>query len=367
MSNIFFKAEIRGIHDGILIIQAILSHECRRIHRRSHEHSLNYWLLFSRICNVRHSFLSFSHLIFYFIRKFCCVITHDENFGICHFLGVSTIRLPWLRTLRIAHLRRERVFMMRVNLLHFIPRIFLRFLRAIVRRSPTFPLLRRPRTVIIQFWITCWWESIRLPWSIIYNNRFPRILISVPSLHRAWWSWRRHDRWHPRSEIHHRSWFCCDSFFSWFLLNSFRHCSRANCGTEMANVKQIQQMIPFIRCEISFGQYVCELVFGDDVFDLDFGIQIDSIEQPIKSNSVGSGNMSHCRTPSFNDHLDHCFIVFKHIQWSFLTRRLDIWGNRINVFHHIDLPLRFMVLVNIIIRLPWSIWNTRNNSKNKNN
>ena len=83
-------------------------------------------------------------------------------------------------------------------------------------------------------------------------------------------------------------------------------------------------MIPLIRCDISFGDIVYELVFGVDVFDLDFGIQIDSIEQPIKSNSVGSGNMSHCRTPSFNDHLDHCFIVFKHIQESFLTRRLDI-------------------------------------------
>ena len=31
-----------------------------------------------------------------------------------------------------------------------------------------------------------------------------------------------------------------------------------------------------------------ELVFGVDVFDLDFGVQINSIEQPIKSNSVGS-------------------------------------------------------------------------------
>ena len=82
----------------------------------------------------------------------------------------------------------------------------------------------------------------------------------------------------------------------------------------MANVEQTQKMIPLITCEISFGQNVCELVFGVDVFDLDFGIQIDSIEQPIESNSVGSGNMSHCRTPSFNDHLDHCFIVFKHIQ-----------------------------------------------------
>ena len=73
-------------------------------------------------------------------------------------------------------------------------------------------------------------------------------------------------------------------------------------------------MISPITREISFGQNVSELVFGVDVFDLDFGIQIDSIEQPIESNSVGSGNMSHCRIPSFNDHLDHCFIVLKHIQ-----------------------------------------------------
>ena len=57
-------------------------------------------------------------------------------------------------------------------------------------------------------------------------------------------------------------------------------------------------MIPFITCENSLGQYVCELVFGVDVFDVNFGVQIDSIEQPIKSNSVGSGNMSHCRASS---------------------------------------------------------------------
>ena len=64
---------------------------------------------------------------------------------------------------------------------------------------------------------------------------------------------------------------------------------------ELADDEQTQKMSPFITCEISLGQYVCELVFGVNVFDLDFGVQIDSIEQPIKSNSVGSGNMSHCR------------------------------------------------------------------------
>ena len=89
------------------------------------------------------------------------------------------------------------------------------------------------------------------------------------------------------------------------------------------NVEQTQKMIPFITCEISLGQHVCELVFGVNVFDLDVGVQIDSIKQPIKSNSVGSGNMSHCRASALYDHLDHCFVVFKYVQ-SFLTRRMQV-------------------------------------------
>ena len=73
-------------------------------------------------------------------------------------------------------------------------------------------------------------------------------------------------------------------------------------------------MIPFITCEISLCQDVCKLVLGVDAFDLDFRVQIDSIEQPIKSNSVGSGNMSHGWTSAFHYHLDNGFIVFKHLQ-----------------------------------------------------
>ena len=83
----------------------------------------------------------------------------------------------------------------------------------------------------------------------------------------------------------------------------------------MADVKQTQKMIPFITCEISLGQYVCELVFGVDVFDLDFGVQIISIEQPIKSNSVSSGDVSHCWTfLPFMIIFDYSFIVLKYIQ-----------------------------------------------------
>ena len=78
------------------------------------------------------------------------------------------------------------------------------------------------------------------------------------------------------------------------------------------------------------------MVFGVNVFDLDSRVQVDSIEQPIKSNSVGSGNMSHCRASSLYDHLDHCFVVFKHIQQSFLMRGVVVWGNKINIVQTID-------------------------------
>ena len=44
------------------------------------------------------------------------------------------------------------------------------------------------------------------------------------------------------------------------------------------------------------------------------GVHIDSIERPIKGTSVGSGFVSHRQTSAIDDHLDHSFIVLKHIQ-----------------------------------------------------
>ena len=66
----------------------------------------------------------------------------------------------------------------------------------------------------------------------------------------------------------------------------------------MADVEQTPKTIPFVTSELSLGQYVCELVCGGNAFELNSGVQIDSIEQPIKSNSVGSGYVSHCPAPS---------------------------------------------------------------------
>ena len=133
------------------------------------------------------------------------------------------------------------------------------------------------------------------------------------------------------TKIRHRLRLCCGSFFTCIFLCSSRHLFKTIDGTEMTAVEQTQKMIPCITCEISLGQYVCELVLGVNVFDLDLGVQVDSIEQPIKSNSVGSGNMSLYRTSSLYDHLDHCFVVFEDIQESFLTRRVHVSGNTINI------------------------------------
>ena len=82
----------------------------------------------------------------------------------------------------------------------------------------------------------------------------------------------------------------------------------------MDHVKQAQQMIPLITCEIPFRQDVCELFFGVDVFDLDSGSRL------IRSNNQPRATLWVLETClivgllPFNDHFDHSFIVLKHIQ-----------------------------------------------------
>ena len=67
----------------------------------------------------------------------------------------------------------------------------------------------------------------------------------------------------------------------------------------------------------------------------------------LKSNSVGSGNMSHCRASSLDDHLDDSFIVFKDLQQSFLTRRIDVWRNKTNIVQIINLSINFSFALEI--------------------
>ena len=82
--------------------------------------------------------------------------------------------------------------------------------------------------------------------------------------------------------------------------------------------------------------------FGVRAFDLNLCVQIDSIKQPTKSNSVGSGNVTHCRTSHLYDHLDHCFVVFEDVQHSFLTRSIRVWRNKINIIQIINLSKNFL-------------------------
>ena len=63
----------------------------------------------------------------------------------------------------------------------------------------------------------------------------------------------------------------------------------AASGAEKGDIEQMQKIVPLIKCEVPFCQYVRDLVFGVNVTDLDLGVQIYSVkQQPIQSNSVGS-------------------------------------------------------------------------------
>ena len=66
-------------------------------------------------------------------------------------------------------------------------------------------------------------------------------------------------------------------------------------------------------------------VFGVNIFDLNLRIQIDYVKLPVMCNSVGSGYMSHRWTSAFNDHFNHCFIVFKDAEHCTKLRRLHDW------------------------------------------
>ena len=67
--------------------------------------------------------------------------------------------------------------------------------------------------------------------------------------------------------------------------------------------------------------------------------------------------MSHGRTSSLFDHLDHCLVVFKHLQQNFLMRRLDVWKNKIVIIQIINDSLILLAFVN---RAKWdTTWSIR--------
>ena len=97
------------------------------------------------------------------------------------------------------------------------------------------------------------------------------------------------------------------------------------------DVEQMKKIVPFVTCEITFGQNVCELMFGINVSTLNFRIKINPVKQPIQCNSVGSWNMPHCEISACHYHLNHGFFVLKDIQHGIGTRMCSAWWNVINI------------------------------------
>ena len=94
----------------------------------------------------------------------------------------------------------------------------------------------------------------------------------------------------PQKSVH-------NSFFFFLILHPFRHRFGAACQAgilsaasraQMADVEQMKKIVPFVTCDIIFGQNVCELTCGINVSNLTFGIKINPVEQLVQSNSVGS-------------------------------------------------------------------------------
>ena len=101
----------------------------------------------------------------------------------------------------------------------------------------------------------------------------------------------------------------------------------------------MKKMIPLITCKITFGPHVSKLVFGVNILDLDLWFQVDSVEQPIKRNSVGCRLVPHCWTSSFENHLDDSFVVFKNVQKSLASRRICVCGDVIHMRQLLNLSL----------------------------
>ena len=99
----------------------------------------------------------------------------------------------------------------------------------------------------------------------------------------------------------------------------------------MADVTQMEKIVPLITCEILFCQYVCKLVFVVDILGLNLGVQINSVKQPIKSKSVGSGYMSHCWTSAFDDRFNHGFDILNDVQHRTKSGKLRVRRYIVNI------------------------------------
>ena len=75
--------------------------------------------------------------------------------------------------------------------------------------------------------------------------------------------------------------------------------------------KKVCQLHPTLLRKRSFGWHTSNLLGGVHVFNVTGSLTVDEIKQPLKMNSVGSGNVSQVRARAFDD---HSFVVFENIK-----------------------------------------------------
>ena len=261
-----FQCEVSCIRDGMTIVQVILSHEYCWFQGYRHEHSPYQEKFFVVFCDIhRRSFLSFPHLIIHPVEEwsgshwhfwFCFVVSNDELLWPCFSLRVHnglprSIKRFFLFYRNVLGLHMKETWL---GLVCLSPRSYNGLPRSIIHR-----LMRRPSFVIIPPWVACWLH-------VTVDNTSPRsIIFSAFALRGSDFhsfsspGFLTPKKTEPCNKAHHWPRLRCDSFFTWILLYSFCHCSRANCRTEMANIKQAQQIIS-IRHVWNFLRSKCQRV-----------------------------------------------------------------------------------------------------------
>ena len=312
-----FQCEVSCIRDGMTIVQMILSHEYCWFHCYSHRNSPNHRMFLSIFCNIWNSFLSFSHLIIHPIHEwswfyrqfwFCFVVSNDELPWPCFSLRVHN---GCLRSIIVCPCWRGD---------NGLP-------RSIIHRFISFPRLRRP-----SFVISPTLSSVLSFQQIVCDGALTHDLRHV-------WQWvapvyHFSQLSHSRDSDFHS---CSSPGFLTPKMTELREPLQQ--GSLLASTSlwlflplNLVVLLPFLQ-SMSASWFLVSMYL---IWIL--GSKLILSKKPIKCNSVGSGHMSRCGTSSLSNHLDNCFVVFKHIQTKLLDAKIGRLREESTLFTTLNIP-----------------------------
>ena len=143
------------------------------------------------------------------------------------------------------------------------------------------------------------------------------------------------------------------AFLSWILFDMMvafsteRKWLRENIEKFMILFKQ-RRLHHLSRVKLPSVNKSARWVFFVSTYLIWILVQVDPVKQQIQRNSVGPGNVSHCWTSAFNDHLDHGFFVLKHIQLCFTLGAICVCGHLIEIWQLINILVTF--------QSPFDVW-----------